>query len=104
MARQQAKAYRSRAVVEAADAARGETDAANVASTIRTDAVTAGLVHGGDRYKNTARASSRRKARQTKQRRNAPADAGHKDQILQPKTSRRLICASVLCRGASQRC
>ena len=75
MAQQRRQAYRSRAAVEAGDAARGETDAANVASTVKTDAVTAGLVHGGDRYKGTARASSRLKASQARQRKAGAADA-----------------------------
>lgn len=59
MAKQQAKAYRSRTVLEAADAARGEVDASNVASTVRTDAVSAGLVHGGDRYAGTTRGAGK---------------------------------------------
>lgn len=75
MSRQQAKAYKSRAALKAGDAARGETDAAGVASTVKTDAVTAGLVHGGDRYKGTARASSRLKASQARQRKAGAADS-----------------------------
>ena len=68
MSRQQAKAYKSRASLKAGDAARGKTDAANVASTVKTDAVTAGLVHGGDRYKGTARTSSHMKVSQARRR------------------------------------
>ena len=55
MTKSKAKAYRSSMSLEAADAARGEADAASVASTVRTDAVTAGIVRGGDRYAGTAR-------------------------------------------------
>ena len=59
MAKRQAKAYKSRTVLKAADAARGEVDASNVASTVRTDAVSAGLVHGGDRYVGTTRGAGK---------------------------------------------
>lgn len=59
---QQSKAYKSRAVLEAADAARGEVGAGSVASTVRTDAVSAGLVHGGDRYAGTTRGVGRTKS------------------------------------------
>ncbi len=59
---QQSKAYKSRAVLEAADAARGEVGAGSVASTVRTDAVSAGLVRGGDRYAETARGAGKAKS------------------------------------------
>ncbi|MBR0404465.1 MAG: hypothetical protein IJI68_04600, partial [Eggerthellaceae bacterium] len=80
MARQKAKAYRSNGLVEAADAARGETSAADVASTVRTDAVTAGLVHGGDRYAGTAR-SNGKAAKAASQTRRGKARDGSADAV-----------------------
>ena len=76
MAAKQAKAYRSHGVVKAGDAVRGEVDAANVASTVRTDAVSAGLVNGGDRYKNTVRSTSRIKATRGIQRKGEAGEKG----------------------------
>ena len=62
VAGQQEKAYRSAAAAKASDAAHCEADAASVASTVRTDAVTAGIVHGSEHAREAAR--TRRKAPQ----------------------------------------
>lgn len=63
MAGQQERAYKSAAAARASDAARGEADASLVASTARTDAVTAGIVRRSDHAAETAR--TRRNVPQT---------------------------------------
>ena len=75
MARSSRKAYRSQEAASAVDATRGQADAASVASTVRTDAVTGGLVHGGDRYEGAAKRKTHFEARSSEGRKHSRKQA-----------------------------